>query len=231
MAGLQIDTEIAERVLTPRGELCPHTADTLHTTVYAYLVGWSDVLVDLRSLTVVHPRLLHVFPTALADAGGWPAARLVLFGAPARTARQLRTEGIVAAVLTATHRMGARGMLAVRPERLSRRTDLTPDLDVRAVVTSASEAWGVAGRFPDAVLVATELVSNAVRHGATPAVLILALDRHGMHVAVRDAAPGGARAIRTGRGRGLNLVAELARAWGVSAHADGKTVWAVLTSR
>ncbi|MGD9528024.1 MAG: ATP-binding protein [Pseudonocardia sp.] len=228
MAAIRIDTDVAERVLTPRGELAPDTADVLRTTVHAHLTAWVDVRVDLGALTVARPGLLHVFPLALADAGGWPTARLVLFGAREPTALMLRTQRIDEAVPVGPHRSGARPLLGRRPQRLCRRIGLAPDADVRALVDAACAAWSVAGRFPDAPLVVAELAANAAAHGGAPALLILSLDRRGLHVAVRDADPRGAADVRRRSGRGLDLVAELARAWGVAAHADGKTVWAVL---
>ncbi|MGE3288411.1 MAG: ATP-binding protein [Dehalococcoidia bacterium] len=228
MAAIRIDADPAECVLVPHGELAPDTADVLHTTVLAHLTACAGVRVDLGALTVTGPGLLHLFPLALADAGGWPTARLVLFGAREPTARMLRAQRIDESVPIGTHREGARPLLERRPQRLCRRVPLAPDADTRALVDAACAVWDVAGRFPDAPLVAAELAANAAAHGGAPAVLILGLDRHGLHVAVRDADPRGARHIRRRSGRGLDLVAALARGWGVAAHADGKTVWAVL---
>ena len=165
MAAIRIDTDTAEHVLTPRGKLTPDTADVLRTAVHAHLTAWVDVRVDLGALTVVCPGLLHAFPLALADAGGWPTARLVLFGARERTARMLRTQRIDEAVPVGPHRSAARPLLARRPKRLCRRVGLAPDADVRALVDSACAAWSVAGRFPDAPLVAAELAGNAAAHG------------------------------------------------------------------
>lgn len=230
MAGLRIDTDVAECVLTPRGELAAGTADLLRTTVQAHLGTCVDVCVDLGELTVAHPCLLHVFPVALADAGGWPTARLVLFGAPEPTARLLRAERITQAVPVGPHRSAARPLLGTRPERLCRRIGLAPDADVRPLVDAACAGWSVAGRFPDAPLVAAELAANAAGHGREPVVLILNLDRRGLQVAVRDADAHSAGTLRRRAGRGLNLVAELARTWGVVPQADGKIVWAVLAA-
>lgn len=240
MATLQIDTHTAECVLTPRGQLSRAAACDLRSTLHKHLVECVDVLVDIGSLTIAAPEALHAFPAALADAGGWPFARLVLFGASAQAAGVLRAEGVASTVPVARDLAAARLLLNTRPDRITRRVELPEDpsaaAHARSTVGAACTDWGVTGRFPDARLVATELVTNAVTHARAASVLIIGLDRYGLHVAVRDGSTAGVRAIRAGggrpgRGRGLHLVAELTRAWGVAAHPDGKTVWAVLPPR
>jgi hypothetical protein len=47
------------------------------------------VMVDLSRLQVGWIPALQVFPTVLASAGGWPSARLVLFGANQQMATSL----------------------------------------------------------------------------------------------------------------------------------------------
>lgn len=87
----------------------------------------------------------------------------------------------------------------------------------------------------DALLLVTELVSNAVRHGHSGIVLRVRAAPPGIGVAVADAGtslpprPGeiglpGADAVT---GRGLAIVDAVASEWGVTAHdpAPGKTVW------
>lgn len=96
-----------------------------------------------------------------------------------------------------------------------------------------------AGAVGDAVLVVSELLSNAIRHarplpGASVQVA-WALDDDAVEVAVSD---GGAltRPILTQAtvsalgGRGLSIVEYLARTWGVRSDDAGLTVWAVLAA-
>jgi hypothetical protein len=97
----------------------------------------------------------------------------------------------------------------------------------RALLRRACLDWALGSAYDDAALVVTELVTNAVRHTGAPCRLTVTLDGDGMHVAVRDRGPL-PPAFLDDRpcGAGLHLVANVAQAWGVVRHADGKTVWA-----
>jgi anti-sigma regulatory factor (Ser/Thr protein kinase) len=82
-------------------------------------------------------------------------------------------------------------------------------------------------------LLASELVSNAVRHGEPPFALSLHLVDGRARVTVTDhdaehlpTARPDAVIDRAGGGRGLHIVDELSDDWGCDVHdGDGKTVW------
>ena len=80
-----------------------------------------------------------------------------------------------------------------------------------------------------ALLLATELVTNAIEHGGAPAVLDASIQDQAVRVAVDDTssfAPEPRVASEFDeRGRGLFLVAALASRWGTVPRAGGKTVW------
>ena len=81
----------------------------------------------------------------------------------------------------------------------------------------------------DAVLLTSEVVTNAVKHGRAPVRLSVNCDHRGIVVAVDDANPALPRTRKTDRrrhsGRGLVLVQRLAADWGVRRTATGKQVW------
>jgi two-component sensor histidine kinase len=100
---------------------------------------------------------------------------------------------------------------------------------VRALLTG----WGVrAETVDDVLLVLEELVANVLDHARTAFRVVVRLAGDVVHVAVRDHSPRPPRVQpfdpHAARGRGLQLVATLARSWGCEQHADGKTVWAEL---
>jgi anti-sigma regulatory factor (Ser/Thr protein kinase)/anti-anti-sigma regulatory factor len=234
-------------VLALTGELSLRTVPALRSTLQKFLADRGRVLVDLGGLSVSWEPALEVFPLALATASGWPAARLVLFGTPERRAAALgATRHLSAAVHVAETLEAAVGLLAVRPRRVSRRTELDCDPEAarwaRIVTRGAAEDWGITADDAEAdattavVMVASELVTNAVVHARTSTVLSLTLNDRGLRVAVRDYEPGGEVRPHPSTGGeddrfGLVVVDGASRSWGVSRHVDGKTVWALVPCR
>ena len=109
----------------------------------------------------------------------------------------------------------------------------------RRFVRDTLQAWVVTGAaadghglVDDAVLLTSELVTNAVVHAGTPVQVTCRLVEGAVEVVVRDGHP--ARMVpeaaetepteRTG-GRGLLLPAALASAWGVAYGRSSKAVW------
>jgi len=81
-----------------------------------------------------------------------------------------------------------------------------------------------------AALMTTELVTNAVVHARTPYTLIVDVDATMVRVDVRDANPtlpkvGPMPRADAASGRGLALIAKMARRWGCDEVPDGKSVW------
>lgn len=92
------------------------------------------------------------------------------------------------------------------------------------------DGWDVpADVVDDALLIVSELVTNAVRHALPPVTLLVSAPADGAaRVEVADGGPRGTRppAGADDGGRGLDLVCALARAHGTVAGAPGTTSWA-----
>jgi anti-sigma regulatory factor (Ser/Thr protein kinase) len=101
------------------------------------------------------------------------------------------------------------------------RADLTASRRARQIVHENLHATDCEH---DAALIATELVTNAVRYGAEPIRLRVGCLDNVVRVEVVDARPG-MQPTRSDS-RGLSIVARLARAWGISNHRGSKVVWA-----
>ena len=92
----------------------------------------------------------------------------------------------------------------------------------------------VAGRLAprDAILLVSEMVTNAIVHGRAPIQLRLRQAREHLLVEVDDTATAVPRKLRPTssdiHGRGLQLVAMMADEWGTRPIHDGKSVWCAL---
>jgi anti-sigma regulatory factor (Ser/Thr protein kinase) len=111
---------------------------------------------------------------------------------------------------------------------------------VRRLLTEELRRAGVSPATVDeVVLIASELVGNAVRHTPAPPSGLLevswSLDDTGVTVGVVDASPTPPRprtpTPQDPHGRGLRIVDALADGWGVVPHPQGKQVWAHVPAR
>lgn len=115
--------------------------------------------------------------------------------------------------------------------------------ELARVTTCIAEARSLACDWADGLsadrvwvleLIVSELVTNAVRHGAGRLTLTLTEVGGHVHIEVHDhsAQLPVSRYVKgsdtaTG-GRGLGIISELSQAWGVTSDGSGKTVWADL---
>ncbi|MGW1033122.1 SpoIIE family protein phosphatase [Streptomyces antibioticus] len=101
---------------------------------------------------------------------------------------------------------------------------------IRAEATRRLEAWGLGEAAFTTELILSELVTNAIRYGASPIGLRLLRDRDSLICEVADGtstSPHLRRAASTDEGgRGLFLVAQLSRRWGTRYTDRGKIIWA-----
>ncbi|HVB27214.1 MAG TPA: ATP-binding protein [Mycobacteriales bacterium] len=100
----------------------------------------------------------------------------------------------------------------------------------RRAVSDVLGAWS-ATAVDTALLLVSELVTNAVQHGGSDVTLDvqpMAPDR--VRIGVSDGLPGAVPVVRwqddnAEGGRGMLVVACLADAWGIDVSADRKSVW------
>ena len=98
------------------------------------------------------------------------------------------------------------------------------------------DAWGVDGATQeDCQLLVSELVTNAVIHAHSGAVVSMEGDQDLVKVSVRDDSSTEPALRDCGpdeiAGRGLQLVNRIARRWGVNIVTGGKSVWFELGPR
>ncbi|GIF26960.1 hypothetical protein Ate02nite_96900 [Paractinoplanes tereljensis] len=114
----------------------------------------------------------------------------------------------------------------------------------RALVRSVLEDAGLDALLNEALLLTTELSTNAVVHANTELDIEVSADQTGLTVTVTDFAPGPVEQLAVGprnesfdlgevaeRGRGLLLVDHFASRWGTVHEGTGKGVWFRLEGR
>ncbi|MFJ3672491.1 SpoIIE family protein phosphatase [Streptomyces sp. NPDC090106] len=171
-------------------------------------------------------------------------ARLDGFGPPADTDLEHLADGLLrdtpggrddAALLLARYE-GADGGRTPRVARLHiHRRDLRGVREARGFVHTCLCDWDLADLSDDLVLIASELVTNALIHAGSDVDLRLRVSGDRVRLEVRDSDSdppvptaysltdeGSARAEH---GRGLYLVDALAHTWNTSPSGRGKTVW------
>ena len=108
--------------------------------------------------------------------------------------------------------------------------DETAAARAREAVAETLATWSVDNRVAtNVVLIASELVTNAVQHGRPPVTLRLSRTTSELLLEVIDTAGHVPRVLRPGpaddHGRGLHLVSTLAEKWGTRMTEQGKAVW------
>jgi anti-sigma regulatory factor (Ser/Thr protein kinase) len=102
----------------------------------------------------------------------------------------------------------------------------------RRALARAAELWSLDRELTEtALLLVSEVATNAIRHGSPPVQLSMRLEKNRLRVEVSDSSPvlpelAQAAADQIG-GRGLQIVQQLAGSWGAcpSPRRLGKIVW------
>jgi DNA-binding response OmpR family regulator/anti-sigma regulatory factor (Ser/Thr protein kinase) len=198
--------------------------DRVELPVGAVLVLYTDGLVEHRygDLDLGIDRLAALLGSTTATVEKVPESLV----------QALLTEGPdddVAVLLAQVHDAAERGATAVRhvPPHES------AVQHTREFVSDTLREWETpAGVAADVVLLASELVTNAVVYGLPPIELRLRSGPGHLVLEVRDGATYLPRRLRPTpqdeHGRGLQLVGLLADRWGTRPTPDGKSVWCVV---
>jgi anti-anti-sigma regulatory factor/anti-sigma regulatory factor (Ser/Thr protein kinase) len=200
------------------------------------------LICDLGGVDRLDPVCATVFATVVNHPSSrWPTTSFALCGAQPSVAEILNRLHVPHFLQLYPDVEEALDAVFARPPYLRDELLLAPNLSApaaaRAFVQQVCRYWELA--LPDttlvdrAMLLANELVANAVVHARTDLRLRLELRGDWLHIAVRDGSP---RLLRLATanpeaeaGRGLWLVEQLAYAWGVNRHPDGgKVVWCTL---
>lgn len=184
--------------------------------------------------------IVLVLVDAVGSGGGWPAAALVVSCPDAGLRETLRSmPALVNVVLTGSVRQ-ARRRCGERPDRLSAEWTFSDEpsvlVNARWLVATRARSWFAAAPgwdVDDVVMVVNELLTNALEHARSDAVLRMTLVRDTLEVTVRDCSTDPPRpqpfSPSTSRGRGLQMIDALFDQWGWVPHDDGKVVWARVT--
>jgi anti-sigma regulatory factor (Ser/Thr protein kinase) len=223
--------------LVLRGALTRRSGNDLDRVLRKALLDRGRLVVDVTQVRVLWRPALAVFATAISCAGGWPLARLVVVDAEGGVTQELRASGRSDDVVLAADRAAGWRAMDRRPARVRRASELPCDTTApgyaRVLVREACAEWAIDDDVDRIVVVANELVTNAVQHAGDQLVLHLGYDRRGLTVGVRDGSVcAGVRPETEPAAErfGLRVVASLSDRWGVLHHDDGKTVWALLRS-
>jgi anti-anti-sigma regulatory factor/anti-sigma regulatory factor (Ser/Thr protein kinase) len=225
-------------VLRVSGELDQLTSDALRLGVARALSAQPDaLLIDVAAVRIRDPLGLQVLSEVICQTAEWPAVPIVLCGAGADAAAAITGSPDCASVAMADSCEKALAAVAEEPEPRRIRVRLRPVPDacrqVRALVAQACATWQRRDAAATAMLIASELVANVVRHAHTTMEFTVGLRdgrlwltvRDGSRLLPRPADPG----VTDAGGRGLRLVRELTESWGVLPVPDGKVVWTRLS--
>jgi hypothetical protein len=102
--------------------------------------------------------------------------------------------------------------------------------EARAFVRSSIGDEVSGSALQDVLLVASEMVSNVIRHAQTPLTLSLELHSSYVRLAVTDGEPPfdavAETAVDAESGRGMGIIGSISRGWGVGDTPIGKSIWA-----
>lgn len=201
------------------------------------------VVVDISGCATYSAAALTLFPAISKGRASQPVVAIMLCGTDDRI---LPTGGRAAlgdmsTFLTCIEALAAAE--AARSTQRHMRLHAPPSLRApglaRIAIAEACDGWGLSHLRTPAVLIISELVTNAVCHASTDVDIEAIVRGDFLHLRVRDGSPspptmsGNGHGPSSVHGRGLPIVAHYSVAWGfvVNSTGTGKVVWATLRVR
>ena len=243
--GIVVDTtrDLGSGVTTVRmdGGLTFATAPTVRSTLARYASECpTAVIVDLAALEVVSPALLVLFAAASQRADAQWGVPLVVCGARPDVGRKFQAFR----TFTEVYDSPGAAMEALRdsaPRWRHQRLSPVPSSAAvaRHLVAQACKEWNLSSLCERAMLIVSELASNAIQHAVTDFHVTVSATTTYLRIAVQDggsALPQWSPESATNPsaldgGLGLHIVNAIAAAWNTTSTADGKIIWALLRTR
>jgi anti-sigma regulatory factor (Ser/Thr protein kinase) len=219
-------------VLSVVGAVGPGDAAALQRAISrAVELSPRGVVLDLSDSGALSAEAVDVVNWMSALARGWPRPALGVCCSP-----QDLTDVLLPSVQLHARREDAIEHIDDRPEGRHLRTEVVHSphaaAQARRFLAEAARAQQLGPLADDLAVVVSELVTNAVRHGAPPVILEIDTTDESVTVVVADGAPGRPgpqQALEDAEGgRGLTLVEALSGDTGVRPQPPGKAVWAEL---
>ena len=199
------------------------------------------IVVDITECSADAPAALTVFPSVARHQDAHPLVTILLCGV---TSDFLRNGGSAALGAIRTFRTCAEALSAAeyvrdgqqRVELHAQRSPIAPGL-ARVAVGVACDRWDLDPLRVPALLIISELVTNAVLHADGEIDIEAVLRGDYLHMRVHDESPEPPTPVTPLEGpapreygRGLQIVANYSTAWGyvVNQGSTGKVVWATL---
>lgn len=231
-------------IVHPRGSLTWNTATQLHRVVVKELRSSGRVVVDLDGFQLgAQPSDVMIFSAALAECGGWPAAKIALCRPDARMTHALAARRVSSLVPVYQLQLEAKAEIDRQPSLVRKRAmlpgDVTAPAMARHVVRDVCPLWQVDDDLQEtAQVVVNELATVAVGRAGT-AELTVERGRGGLRVAIQDSCLASAPSrpqrhtidpLQRELGLRLDMLGNLTTAWGVDAGSGGTTAWAIIAS-
>ena len=197
---------------------------TLHIEDGSLLVLYTDGLVEKRSRDIDEGigRLREIFGPSSVDQPLEDLCRATLAGVYADEHRD-----DIAVLMARLRRLPADRIVT-----WALPSELTSASRARTVIRRPLRRWGLADLLPTAELLVSELVTNAVRYAQGKIELRLVRENDVLFCEVLDDSAALPRLRHPDdsdeRGRGLQVVSQLAHRWGARRAASGKVVWCEL---